>query len=164
MILLQRQATTPSRIHESCGQGFLGLARILGSLPQYFKAGFGAQLHPKQGSEPSSTHPSRPDTFFQNKSEAGFWAHAGPSRLLTWRLRKQGYEPSSTHLGRPDACSQTKHGSEPISTGPPCLSIYKLQPGTFNRSRVLSPARPIIDRHSVSRLNPARRMLERRIS
>ena len=35
MILLQRQATTPSRIHESCGQGFLGLARILGSLPQF---------------------------------------------------------------------------------------------------------------------------------
>jgi hypothetical protein len=40
---------------------------------------------------------------------------------------------------------------------------YKLQPGTFNRSRVFSPARPIIDRHSVSRLNPARRMLKRRI-
>ena len=35
MILLQRQATTPSRIHESCGQGFLGLARILGSLTQF---------------------------------------------------------------------------------------------------------------------------------
>ena len=32
MLLLQRQATTPSRIHESCGQGFLGLAPILASL------------------------------------------------------------------------------------------------------------------------------------
>ena len=94
-------------------------------------------------SEPSSTHPSRPDTFFQNESKAGFWA--APPILADLMLAvKLNMDLSPSRLVLL-ACQ------------------YKLQPGTFNRSRVFSPARPIIDRHSVSRLNPARRMLKRRI-